>query len=76
MGRKFIDRISNRFFSIYNHKVATCTVDIFSFVFATNVLWLCEGGELEVQMFILAQIFIRIPFFKFSTNAPLLQNPF
>jgi hypothetical protein len=28
---------------------------------ATNVLGLCEGGELEVQMFILAQMSIRIP---------------
>jgi hypothetical protein len=28
---------------------------------AHNVLGLCEGGELEVQMFILAQMFIRIP---------------
>ena len=26
-----------------------------------DVLGLCEGGELEVQMFILAQMFIRIP---------------
>ena len=40
-----------------------------------DVLGLCEGGELEVQMFILAQMLIRIPMFKFSTNAPLLQNP-
>jgi len=43
--------------------------------FAANVLGLCEGGELEVQMFNLAQMLIRIPMFKFSTNAPLLQNP-
>jgi len=42
---------------------------------AYNVLGLCEGGELEVQMFNLAQMFIRIPMLKFSTNAPLLQNP-
>jgi len=35
----------------------------------------CEGGELEVQMFNLAQMFIRIPMLKFSTKAPLLQNP-
>jgi hypothetical protein len=30
-------------------------------ILATNVLGLCEGGELEVQMFILAQMLIRIP---------------
>ncbi|HAQ38158.1 MAG TPA: hypothetical protein DCQ58_06580 [Saprospirales bacterium] len=45
------------------------------FTMNTNVLGLCEGGEIEVQMFNLAQMFIRIPMFKFSTNAPLLQNP-
>jgi hypothetical protein len=28
---------------------------------AANVLGLCEGGELEVQMLILAQMLIRIP---------------
>lgn len=28
---------------------------------AGNVFGLGEGGELEVQMFILAQMFIRIP---------------
>jgi len=42
---------------------------------APNVLGLCEGGELEVQMFNLAEMLIRIPMLKFSTNAPLLQNP-
>jgi hypothetical protein len=42
---------------------------------SANVLGLCEGGEIEVQMFILAQMLIRIPMFKISTNAPLLQNP-
>jgi len=42
---------------------------------AGNVLGLCEGGELEVQMFNLAEMLIRIPMLKFSTNAPLLQNP-
>ena len=40
-----------------------------------DVLGLCEGGELEVQMFNLAEMLIRIPMLKFSTNAPLLQNP-
>jgi len=39
-----------------------------------NVFGLGEGGEIEVQMFNLAQMLIRIPRFKFSTNAPLLQN--
>jgi hypothetical protein len=28
---------------------------------AGNVLGLCEGGELKAQMFILAQMLIRIP---------------
>jgi hypothetical protein len=40
-----------------------------------NGLGLCEVGELEVQMFNLAQMFIRIPMLKFSTSAPILQNP-
>jgi len=40
-----------------------------------NVLGLCEGGEIEAQMFILAQMFNRIPMLEYSTNAPLLQNP-
>jgi hypothetical protein len=40
-----------------------------------NVLGLGEGGELEVQMFMLAQMFIRIPQLKYSTKAPLLPNP-
>jgi hypothetical protein len=39
-----------------------------------NGLGLCEGEKIEVQMFNLAQMFIRIPMLKFSTNAPLLQN--
>ena len=42
---------------------------------AYNVLGLCEVGELEVQMFNLAQMFNRIPMPKFSTKAPILQNP-
>lgn len=41
---------------------------------AANVLGLCEGGEIEVQMFNLALMLIKIPMLKFSTNAPLLQN--
>jgi hypothetical protein len=40
-----------------------------------NVLGLCEGGEIEAQMFNLAPKFIRSTMVKFSTNAPLLQNP-
>jgi hypothetical protein len=39
-----------------------------------NGLRLCEGGEIEAQMFKLAQMLIRIPMLKFSTKAPLLQN--
>jgi hypothetical protein len=49
--------------------------DCLSVTLAGNVLGLCEGGELEVQMFNLAEMLIRIPMLKFSTNAPLLQNP-
>jgi hypothetical protein len=44
-------------------------------IMAGNGLGLCEGGEIEAQMFILVQMLIRIPMFKFSTIAPLLQNP-
>jgi hypothetical protein len=42
---------------------------------ACNVLGLGEGGEIEAQMFSLAQMFIRIPNVQFSTKAPLLPNP-
>jgi len=40
-----------------------------------NVLGLCEEAELEVQMFNLAQKFIRIPNVQFSTEPAFLQNP-
>ena len=39
-----------------------------------NVLRLCEGGEIEAQMFNLAQMFNRIPNVQNSTKTPLLQN--
>jgi hypothetical protein len=39
-----------------------------------NVLGLWDGGELDTQMFSLAQMFNRIPNVQFSTEAPLLQN--
>ena len=42
---------------------------------SANVFGLGEGGEIEAQMFNLAQMFIRIPNVQFSTNAPLLPNP-
>jgi hypothetical protein len=37
------------------------SVGSLSFTLAHNVFGLGEGGELEVQMFILAQMLIRIP---------------
>jgi hypothetical protein len=40
-----------------------------------NVLGLGEVGELEVQMFNLAQMPNRIPNVQFSTSAPILPNP-
>jgi len=40
-----------------------------------NDLWLGEGGEFKVQMFILVQMLKRIPLLKLSTKAPLLANP-
>ena len=40
-----------------------------------NVLGLCEGGELEVQMFKLAPNFNRSTMLKFSTNAPTFAKP-
>ena len=40
-----------------------------------NVLGLCEEAELEVQMFNLAQMFIRIPNVQFSTEPAFSQNP-
>jgi hypothetical protein len=45
------------------------------FTLAGNGLGLCEGGEIEAQMFNLAQMLIRITNVQFSTKAPLLQNP-
>jgi len=42
---------------------------------ATNGLGLCEEAELEAQMFVLAQMFIRIPNVQFSTEPAFLQNP-
>jgi len=42
---------------------------------AVNVLGLAEVGELEAQMFNLAQMFVRIPNIKFSTSAPILASP-
>ena len=42
---------------------------------SANVLGLCEVGEFEAQMFILAQMIVRIPMLKCSTYAPILQNP-
>jgi len=38
-------------------------------------LGLCEEADLEAQMFVLAQKFIRIPNVQFSTEPAFLQNP-
>jgi len=38
-------------------------------------LGLCEEADLEVQMFNLVQMFIRIPNVKFSTEPAFSQNP-
>jgi len=35
----------------------------------------CEEADLEVQMFVLAQMFIRIPNVQFSTEPAFSQNP-
>ena len=40
-----------------------------------NVLGLCEEADLEAQMFVLSQMFIRIPNVQFSTEPAFLQNP-
>jgi hypothetical protein len=42
---------------------------------STNVSGLCEEAELEAQMFVLAQMFIRIPNVQFSTEPAFSQNP-
>jgi hypothetical protein len=42
---------------------------------AYNGLGLCEEAEIEVQMFVLAQMFIRNPNVQFSTEPAFLQNP-
>jgi len=44
-------------------------------MFAANGLGLCEVGAFNAQIFNLAQMLIRIPMLKFSTSAPILQNP-
>jgi hypothetical protein len=46
-----------------------------SSLLAANVLGLGEVGELEAQMFNLAQMYNRIPNAQFSTSAPILPNP-
>jgi hypothetical protein len=45
-----------------------------SVTIAHNGFALGEGGEIEVQMLMLAQMFNRIPKLEFSTKAPLLPN--
>jgi len=40
-----------------------------------DVLGLAEAGELEVQMFNLAQIYNKIPNAQLCTSAPVLANP-
>jgi hypothetical protein len=42
---------------------------------ADNGLGLCEEADLEVQMFVLAQLLIRIPNVQFRTEPAFLQNP-
>ena len=42
---------------------------------AANGLQLAEVGELELQMFKLAQMYNRNPNAQFSTSAPILANP-
>jgi hypothetical protein len=39
-----------------------------------NGFGLGEGGEIEVQMFMLTQMFNRSPMLEVSTKAPLLPN--
>jgi len=43
---------------------------------ATNGLPLCEEAELELQMFNLVQMFIRIPNVQISTEPAFLQNSY
>lgn len=40
----------------------------------TNVLGLCEVADLEVQMFHLVQMLIRITTVQFRTEPAILQN--
>jgi len=43
---------------------------------ADNGLGLCEVGAFKAQMFNLAQkCSLELPMLKFSTSAPILQNP-
>ena len=52
-----------------------CFLRNFWKLLAYNVLGLCEEAEIEAQMFVLAQMFIRIPNVQFSTEPAFLQNP-
>jgi hypothetical protein len=45
------------------------------FTLTHNGLGLCEEAELEAQMLVLVQMFIRMPNVQFSTEPAFLQNP-
>jgi hypothetical protein len=49
--------------------------NIVFFTIADNVLWLCDGGAIEVQNFNFAQKFNRRTTVELCNFAPLLQNP-
>ena|SRR5690554_216990 len=48
--------------------------NVFLILMHANGFALGEGGDIEVQMFMLAQMFNRIPKLEFNTKAPLLPN--
>lgn len=53
-------------------KCLICSV--VSFRIATNVLWLCDGGEIEAEKLNLLPTFNQGTNVEFCTSAPLLQN--
>jgi hypothetical protein len=53
----------------------TTRTNLSSLYLVINVLGLCEEAELEAQMFVSAQMFIKIPNVQFSTESAFLQNP-
>jgi hypothetical protein len=65
--------LDTRFYGQYRLNQAFSNV--VSLIIEYNVLGLCEEADLEAQMFVLAQMFIRIPKVQFSTEPAFFAKP-